>query len=98
MTEKKEESVCPYCGQPMLKWSPSEFSTWGSEFQYVCFNDECSYYVNGWKWMEERFNVTGSYRHRLDPATGQQGPIAVWSANALRDGIIQENGAGAGDG
>jgi hypothetical protein len=82
----------------MLKWRVPDFNTWGSEFQYICFNDECPYYVRGWKWMQERFCVSGSYRHRLDPATGQQGPIPVWSASALRDRIVQEDEGGTADG
>lgn len=90
--------MCPHCGQPMLKWRVPDLTTWGSEFQYICFNDECPYYVRGWKWMQERFQVSGSYRHRMDPVTGEQGPIPVWSANALRDRIVQEDEGGTEDG
>ncbi len=93
MTER-DTPLCLHCRQPMLKWHVPDFTTWGCEFQYVCFNDECSYYVRGWQWMKERFNVTGSYRLRRDPRSGQQGPVPVWSANALRDGIIDSHNEG----
>ncbi len=82
--------TCPYCQQPMLRWRNPQASTWGGEFQYVCFNDDCNYYVRGWFWMRERFNVEASYRHRLDPLTGEQGPLPVWSAEALRSDIIPD--------
>jgi hypothetical protein len=39
--------------------------------------------------MREQFHVNASYRHRLDPATGEEGPLPVWSPEALREAIIR---------
>ena len=39
--------------------------------------------------MREHFNVTSSYRHRLDPVTGESGPLPVWSKEALRSNILE---------
>ena len=44
---------------------------------------------SGWEWMREQFNVNASYRHRQDPVTGEEGPLPVWSPEALREAIIQ---------
>jgi hypothetical protein len=87
MTEL-DRPVCPYCEMPMYRWATPTMSTWGSDYIYVCFNDDCSYFVRGWKWMMEQNNVRASYRHKYDPTTGEKGPIPVWSYDALKNGII----------
>ena len=82
--------VCPHCGQPMKKWATPHDSTWGGEVHFVCFNDECSYFVRGWNWMMEQNQVHASYRHRYIPSTGETGPLPVWSNKALRESIVED--------
>jgi hypothetical protein len=79
---------CPYCSAPLVRWQTPPESGWQSEFQYVCFNDECPYFIRGARWLTEHYNVTASYRFRLDPLTGESGPLPVWSKDALRSGIL----------
>ena len=81
---------CPHCGGKLVRWENPEFCSWGRAFQYVCFNDECPYFVRGWAWMNEHYNVRASYRFRFDPETGEKGPLPVWSKNALRSNILGE--------
>lgn len=82
---------CPHCGQVMKKWQNSPDLLWESDFQFVCFNDDCPYYVRGWQWMESQYQVRASYRHRLDPRTGKSGPVPVWSSSALKDQIVPDD-------
>lgn len=85
----KDPLSCPHCSEKLSKWlvPDSPFNEWSSEFQYICFNDECSYFVGGWKAMAAQNNF-GSYRFMYDPGTEGCYPIPVLSPAALRDGIV----------
>ena len=85
-----ETQKCPHCDVEMKKWRTPDHSTWSSTYQWVCFNDECPYYVRGWEHMMETQDVKASYRHRVDPGTGTSGPLPAWSARAHRDQIIDD--------
>ena len=86
-------NACPYCLEPMTRWANPQMACWTGEYQWVCFNDDCPYFVRGWDWMETHFHIRVSYRHRFDPVTGDSGPLPVWSKGALRDHIITEKDA-----
>ena len=65
---------CPHCDQEMSLWEvpPINFSDglgWGEPFLFVCFNEECPAYVNGWKHMEETYAHRASYRCMNYPGT-----------------------------
>ncbi|MGD9504259.1 MAG: ogr/Delta-like zinc finger family protein [Syntrophobacteraceae bacterium] len=90
MAETEDKTICPYCGKRMCKWEVPLMSTWSASYFYVCFNDECSYYVKGWSHMTKTTSVGCSYRHKYDPETGSCGPLPVWSPDAGKDRIIHE--------
>jgi hypothetical protein len=95
MPDIKEAPTCPHCGKKMSKWAGTQLqyggcTTWTGDFLYVCFNDECPYFVKGWDWMWNNYHRHVSYRHMLDPDTGKTNPFPVKSKDALRKGIIEE--------
>jgi len=85
-----DRPCCPYCGAVMKKWSVPGDSTWEEEFHWVCFNDECEYYVNGWEWMMNKYQQEASYRCRMSPRDFHPKPLPVWSPSAHRNHIIDD--------
>ena len=79
---------CPHCGEKMNKWQSPDESNWGGAIRYVCFSDECPYYVRGWEWMKEQYGVSSSYRSSINPENGREGPLPVASPDHLKPGII----------
>ena len=88
--DEQEIPKCSHCDAEMQKWKTPSQSTWSAPFHWVCFNDECPYFIRGWDWMMESQKVKASYRYRLDPETGASGPLPVWSYKAHRDQIIDD--------
>jgi SAM-dependent methyltransferase len=94
--EKKKERIkhtlqCPYCDEKMKKWAvpdnPFE-ATWDNEFLYICFNDQCPYYVRGWDHIYNSTRRLASYRFMYNPEKDVCVPIPVPSSKALRESII----------
>lgn len=92
---EKTPTTCPHCGSRMNKWLVPDGASWDEEFFFVCFNNECSYYQDGWKWMKQQYNQEASYRYTFNPATGASMMIPVWSDSATREMIVESE---AGDG
>ena len=95
--EERKQAVkvtrcCPHCNEPLQKWLVPQtiFTQWPNEFMYICFNDECSYYVRNQEAMA-RMGNSGSQRLMYDPEQDCCQPIPVMSANSLRDGIVEED-------
>jgi SAM-dependent methyltransferase len=89
----KETLRCPYCGEKMKKWAVPDnpfAHTWDNEFMYICFNDECPYFVRGWDHMYRAGNRGTSYRCMYNPENNRCSPIPVPSAKALRESIVEE--------
>ena len=91
MSKVGQTHRCPYCESELKKWHVPQhiYTEWPNEFFYVCFNDECPYYIRGWETMALQKNP-GSYRLKYDPLTGACGPIPVFDKNTLRDGMENE--------
>lgn len=82
---------CPHCGSRLKKWLVPDGAGWIEEFFFVCFNDDCSYYQQGWVWMKEQYNQKASFRFMINPRTGTSSSIPVWSDSVARDLIVDDD-------
>ncbi|MBW1806769.1 MAG: hypothetical protein JRJ19_00380 [Deltaproteobacteria bacterium] len=91
MPQTQDTLICPHCGQQLQAFEMPEASGWDDRVQWACFNNDCSYYREGWDWMWNQYEVKVSYRYRVvDPDSGQASPLAVWSDSALLDCIVKK--------
>ncbi|MCP5114167.1 MAG: class I SAM-dependent methyltransferase, partial [bacterium] len=86
----QQTRCCSYCEHRLLKWEMPQtaFTEWPNDFFYVCFNDECSYFLRGWDAMS-KMGATCSYRLMWDPLRDACLPVPVFTRQMLRDGIIE---------
>jgi SAM-dependent methyltransferase len=97
--ERKKKAVgetlrCPHCNEKLKKWEVPDnpfCQTWDNDFMYICFNDDCPYFIRGWDRMYVETNQGMSYRFMYNPDNDCCMPIPVPTPSALKDGIIEGN-------
>jgi len=87
----KDTLCCPYCDEKLKKWMVPQtpFTMWPNEFMYVCFNDECRYFKNGWDVLAAQ-GMPGTYRFMFNSETNGCLSAPVLNAGAMKDGIAEE--------
>ena len=90
-----EKPRCPHCNEEMNIWEvpPLNFSDglgWGSPYLFLCFNDNCSLYTQGWDHLKETYAHTASYRCMNYPGTEQFELMPVFSPMGATGQIIDE--------
>lgn len=90
-----EKPVCPHCGTEMNLWEVPPIPVgdglgWGTPYLYICFNDDCPLYTDGWENMKENYGRNSSYRCMCYPGTDQLECIPVFSPFGATGQIIDE--------
>jgi len=88
MQKETPKPLCPHCGNSLSRTAIPVEAAYGTDYFWVCFNDECPYFTRGWTQMWENYNVRASYRFRVNPLTGKEGSLPVWSLEAMKNRII----------
>jgi predicted RNA-binding Zn-ribbon protein involved in translation (DUF1610 family) len=91
----EKRPVCPHCGQEMVIWEcpPICFSDglgWGTPYLYVCFNNDCPLYLEGWKNIMDHYATAASYRCICDPMSGKMDSMLVYSREGASGSVIDE--------
>jgi hypothetical protein len=87
--------ACPHCGKEMNIWEVPMFACgdglgWGSPYLFICFNDECSLYKQGWENIEANYAHKASYRCMCYPDTNQYECIPVFSPEGAKGQIVDD--------
>jgi hypothetical protein len=90
-----EKPLCPHCQQEMNLWEIPPIAVgdglgWGTPYLYVCFNDDCNLYRNGWENIRENFSHHASYRCMNYPGTSNFECIPVFGPDGGKGQILDD--------
>jgi hypothetical protein len=85
-----DKLVCKHCQAELTKVLMPPDTDWGVEYLMVCMNDDCGYFIRGWKHMKEKYNKKASYRHQLNTFTGYEGPLPCTSKEDYTGWVVKK--------
>jgi len=90
-----EKPHCPHCDQEMKLWEVPPVNVgdglgWGAPFLFLCFNDECPLYKQGWQSMEENYAQRASMRCFNYPGTEQFECMPVFSSMGGQGQVLDD--------
>jgi len=93
-----EVHICPSCNTPMscCEAPPVHVGDglgWGSEVLFICLNDECPTFKNGWQHIELQYGHKGSYRCMELPGSRERNVMMVASEYAFTGSVIDVEAA-----
>ena len=96
----QERPRCPHCNEVMSIWEvpPISFSDglgWGAPYLFICFNDQCPIYTQGWDHLAENYAHNASYRCMNYPGTKQYEVMPVFSPMGAKGQIIDNEAMAA---
>ena len=88
-----EVHICPRCQTAMscCEAPPVHVGDglgWGSEVLFICLNNECPVFKNGWQHIELQYGHRGSYRCMQLPGSKEQNVMMVASEYAFTGSVI----------
>lgn len=90
-----EKPNCPHCKEEMQIWEVPPVNVgdglgWGTPYLFLCFNDECPCYTQGWDDLLENFAQRASYRCFSYPGETGFEVMPVFSPMGAKGQIIDE--------
>jgi len=97
-----EIHVCPNCGQKMACCQAPPIHVgdglgWGSEYLFICLNDDCPLFVTGWQHCENDYGHCASYRYMELPGSKESNVMMVAGPDAFKGSIIDKGALAAQD-
>lgn len=91
-----EKPKCPHCDVAMTLWEVPEINFsdglgWGTPYLFVCFNDDCSSYKQGWDNLQETMEFQASYRCINSPGNTNFEYMPVFSPIGGKGSILDDD-------
>ncbi len=88
-----DKYICPHCNQEMTLCNAPPVHVgdglgWGCEYLFICLNDECKLFVDGWEYIENQYGHLGSYRYMRMPNSNESYNMMVGSRLAFTGSIV----------
>lgn len=92
---QQDKPRCPYCKEEMQLWEVPDIAVgdglgWGTPYLYICFNESCSLYCQGWDNVRNNWSHNASYRCMCYPGTEQFECIPVFSPDGGKGQVIDD--------
>jgi len=89
----EEKRYCPHCsGDLSLCYAPAmhvgDGLGWGSEYLFICLNDECPLFRKGWDYIANQYGHVGSYRYMEIPNSKETYNMMVVGKDAFTGSIV----------
>lgn len=89
----KEVHTCPHCKGKMECCEAPQFHVgdglgWGSDVLFICLNDSCPLFVNGWDQIEVQYGHSASYRYMELPGSTESNLMMVGNEMAFKGSIV----------
>jgi hypothetical protein len=90
-----EVKICPHCKEPLSCCEAPPIHVgdglgWGSDVLFICLNDSCSLFLNGWDKIEKQFGHHASYRYMELPGSPEGNYMMVGNSDAFKACIIDK--------
>lgn len=90
-----EVKTCPHCKQTLSLCEAPPIHVgdglgWGSDVLFICLNDGCSLFLNGWDKIEAQYGHHASYRYMELPGSPEGNCMMVGNADAFKACIIDK--------
>ena len=91
----QERPKCIYCGEQMSIWEVPQFPFedglgWGTPYLFVCFNNQCPMYEQGWNHIRRNYGRYASYRCICYPGNKKYACMAIFGPKGATGQIIDD--------
>lgn len=90
-----EVKTCPHCKETLSLCEAPPIHVgdglgWGSDVLFICLNDGCSLFLNGWDKIEAQYGHHASYRYMELPGSPEGNCMMVGNSDAFKGCLIDK--------